>query len=169
MHGKVLIIAATVLGLLLLGGIAYASIPDSDGVIHGCYKTSNPGKGAVVVIDTDAGATCASGFTSLNWNQTGPQGPQGIPGISGLHVVGGLVGTIDGTGNLPETLVACHGSETAISSGFFYGPNGPPPAGWRFSQNHPFGGSIGTTWVFAGQGGNPGDQVMLLVTCGNTN
>jgi hypothetical protein len=63
--------------LLLVGGIAYASIPDANGVIHGCRKNSG---GALRVIDTDAGQTCAGNETALSWNQTGPQGPPGPAG-----------------------------------------------------------------------------------------
>src|SRR5258708_23745370 len=79
-----LIIAVAAAPLLALAGlgIAWASIPDSNGVIHGCYKTSSPGQGALVVIDS-ATQTCPSGTTPLNWNQTGPQGPAGPAGPSG--------------------------------------------------------------------------------------
>ena len=56
-----------VLGALLLvalgAGVAYASIPGGDGVIHACYKTSNPAQGALMVIDS--AATCPNGFTAL--------------------------------------------------------------------------------------------------------
>ena len=68
---------------LAAGGIAYASIPDASGVIHGCYKTN---QGTLRVIDTDQGQTCANSESLLNWNQKGPigaqgsQGPQGDPG-----------------------------------------------------------------------------------------
>lgn len=53
--------------LLVLGGVASASIPSADGTIHGCYKTSNPAKGAVIVIDTEAGGVCPSGYAVLDW------------------------------------------------------------------------------------------------------
>jgi hypothetical protein len=65
--------------LLLLGGIAYASIPGPDGVIHGCYKNSTG-----MLITIDSAASCPTGYTALNWNQTGPQGPAGLAGV---HVV----------------------------------------------------------------------------------
>jgi hypothetical protein len=67
-RGRVAVLAAVPL-LLTAGGIAYATIPDASGVIHGCYKNSN---GALRVIDTDAGATCNGSETPLTWNQTGP-------------------------------------------------------------------------------------------------
>ena len=54
-------------------GVAYASIPDSSGVIHGCYKKT---RGMLRVIDS-ATTTCGNDETALTWNQTGPQGPTG--------------------------------------------------------------------------------------------
>ncbi len=80
--GLVAVLAALV-GLALGAlGVAAASIPDSSGVIHGCYK---PADGKLRVIDTDAGQACATGETGLAWNQTGPQGPPGSD--AGLPVV----------------------------------------------------------------------------------
>jgi hypothetical protein len=75
-------------------GIAYASIPGPDGVIHGCYKNSNPAQGALITVDS--AASCPSGYTALNWNQTGLQGPAGpsTAGSSGLDI-----GTYTGGGS----------------------------------------------------------------------
>ena len=67
----------------LVGGIAYASIPDSSGVIHGCYKKSSPNQGTLRVVDSEKGQTCSSSENSVNWNQTGPQGQQGLQGQQG--------------------------------------------------------------------------------------
>jgi len=53
---------AVVLGLAA-GGIAYASIPDGSGVIHGCFTKS----GALRVIDTEASQACNSRETALDW------------------------------------------------------------------------------------------------------
>ncbi len=64
--------ALAVVGLAL-GGIAYASIPDGDNVIHGCYGNSN---GQLRVID-DAQSTCKNNETPLSWNAQGPPGPSG--------------------------------------------------------------------------------------------
>jgi hypothetical protein len=70
------------LGLLLAtaGGIAYATIPGGDGVIHGCY--TNRG-GVLTVIDPSAGQQCSALQTPISWNQTGPTGPQGPTGPTG--------------------------------------------------------------------------------------
>jgi hypothetical protein len=65
---------------LAAGGIAYASIPDGNGVIHGCYKTVG---GALRVIDTGAGGVCNASEKPLNWNQNGPKGATGPTGRTG--------------------------------------------------------------------------------------
>jgi hypothetical protein len=73
--------AAAAAVLAVSGGVtAYASIPDSGGVIHGCY---NKGDGSLSVIDTSVVSTCPKGETGLNWSQTGPKGPPGPPGPPG--------------------------------------------------------------------------------------
>lgn len=85
----------TTVGLLLLGGVASASIPDPGGVIHGCYTTSGSPTGKLRVIDTATSAKCASSERALSWNQTGPAGPagpQGVPGATGPAGTQGLPG-----------------------------------------------------------------------------
>jgi len=56
-----------------------AAIPDSNGVIHGCYNATN---GSQRIIDM-AVASCKPGETAIQWNQTGPQGPRGAQGAQG--------------------------------------------------------------------------------------
>ncbi len=80
---KKVVTASIIAIFVLLGTIAYASIPGSDGVIHGCYKTSNPGQGVLITVDSET--NCPSGYAALNWNQTGPQGPSGISGYEVVH------------------------------------------------------------------------------------
>ncbi len=55
---------------LAAGSIAYATIPDANGVIHGCYMKNT---GMLRVIDTDAGENCGVGENPLSWKQTGSQ------------------------------------------------------------------------------------------------
>ena len=83
---KLALPAAVVLGAGT--AVAIAAIPSSsDGVIHGCYRTTTTAAGQTVgdlrVIDADAAQTCAAGEATLTWNQTGPAGPQGDPGPPG--------------------------------------------------------------------------------------
>jgi hypothetical protein len=67
------LLAVGVLAGALIGGVAWASIPDGKGVIHGCYATASPH--TLRVIDTAVTASCPSGTTALNWNKQGPPGP----------------------------------------------------------------------------------------------
>lgn len=78
--------------ILLLGGIALASIPDSSGVIHGCVKNGTTGQREVRVIDTAFTTTCSSGWTEVTWNQTGPAGPTGATGPQGPAGPAGATG-----------------------------------------------------------------------------
>jgi hypothetical protein len=64
-------IALTALAVAL-GGVAYATIPDSNGTIHGCYQ-KNDGRLRVV---NDGGA-CRQSEQALDWNQQGRPGPPG--------------------------------------------------------------------------------------------
>ena len=69
-------------GSALVGGVAWATIPDSGGVIHTCYSQST---GTWRPIDYPT-ARCKSGETQLDFNQRGVQGnpgPQGPPGPKG--------------------------------------------------------------------------------------
>ena len=85
---------ALVVVLALVGaGIAYAAIPDSSGVIHGCYSTKN---GALRVIDSSA--KCANGEVALNWNQQGPKGDTGATGPQGAVGPQGPAGPKGDTG-----------------------------------------------------------------------
>jgi hypothetical protein len=77
--GVVAVAAASV--LLVAGGVAYATIPDSNSVIHSCYATKG---GGLRVIDTGAGESCNPKESPLDWNAQGPKGDQGPAGISGL-------------------------------------------------------------------------------------
>lgn len=79
---RLVITAAVAVAIVISGtAIAYASIPDSSGVIHGCYTVKG---GALRVIDTAKGQTCTTGQHSLQWNQTGPKGAAGPPGPAGV-------------------------------------------------------------------------------------
>ena len=47
--GRLAVLAAAV-ALVATAGVAYAAIPDSGGIVHGCYATRD---GSVRVIDAD--------------------------------------------------------------------------------------------------------------------
>lgn len=104
--------------VLVAGGIAYATIPDSGGAIHGCYEK---GWGTLRVIDTGKSQTCSSKFeTPLSWSQTGPQGIQGQQGIQGPKGPTGPTGpsdvwTIDGYG-APDIGVGAAPNEETLAT-----------------------------------------------------
>ena len=63
-------------------GVAWAAIPDGNGVITACVHKST---GQVRVIDTGGSQpeSCKSQETEISWNQGGPTGPVGPPGPTG--------------------------------------------------------------------------------------
>ena len=64
-------IVASIALFVGVGGVAFAAIPDSEGVIHACYQNET-GNLRVVESDTD----CRPFETVLDWNQEGPVGPE---------------------------------------------------------------------------------------------
>ena len=85
-----LVLAAAAFGVV---SAVQAAIPDTQGVIHGCYQNDN---GSLRVIDPSSSkkdlASCKNNESSLNWSQTGPQGPAGPPGPGEKMVVGKVTG-----------------------------------------------------------------------------
>src|SRR5437899_2635339 len=79
-HFRLPVLPAAVGALVLAGVVAYALIPSANGVVHGCYNTTN---GQLRVIDPDAGQTCRQAEAALDWNQAGPAGPSGPQGPQG--------------------------------------------------------------------------------------
>lgn len=116
--------------LALAGGIAYAAIPDSGGVIHGCYRTDNDDqKGQLRVVDDPA--SCKTNETQLAWNQ---QGPAGTPGPKGDKGDTGETGPQGPPGPGAQTFEAtvAQGADTlaSLSNGVtIYGACTPPPNG----------------------------------------
>lgn len=126
--------ATAVLGLAA-AGISYAAIPDSTGLIHGCYSTTS---GALRVIDPAKTKACPTGTTGLNWNQkglqgpagpkgpAGPQGPQGPAGPQGPQgPAGATAGVSVTTGssvplNQPMTLTPVMFTPAVSTSGSYY-------------------------------------------------
>jgi len=68
----------------IAGGIAFAAIPDSSGLIHGCYNPNgaNARNGTPLNIVNSDTSSCRSNQLEISWNQTGPPGPAGDDGVS---------------------------------------------------------------------------------------
>jgi hypothetical protein len=102
---KLFIILGVIAVLLGIGAaVAVASIPASGGTINGCYK-NNTGDLRVV----DSAASCPSGYTSLNWNQTGASGFQMVQtSVENVPISAG--GTVTRSITCPSGYVATGGS-----------------------------------------------------------
>jgi hypothetical protein len=71
--------------LLVCGGVAYATIPDSGGMINGCYIKAN---GALRLIDTEAGQACTRAEIPIAWTKSAPTltCPEGTTAITGVCI-----------------------------------------------------------------------------------
>src|SRR4051794_9350139 len=81
--GRVGLISAAVFAVA--AGIAYAAIPDANGVYTACKLNAT---GTIRLIDPSVGSTsllghCTSLETPISWNQGGPTGPKGPVGDKG--------------------------------------------------------------------------------------
>ena len=66
-----------VVAAALVGGIAYAAIPDAGGTYHACMFNSN---GTIRIIDPDVQRCNAAHETEITF---GLRGAQGLPGAAG--------------------------------------------------------------------------------------
>jgi hypothetical protein len=172
MNKRIGLMAAGLAGALVLaGGAAFgavSSIPDSAGVIHGCYDSG----GNVKVIDTSVTTTCPKGYSALNWNQTGPAGQQGPKGISGSSIVtsqgapSGSCTTGDTDIDLADGEVyTCTASAWTDIRSSVKGPPGPPGASSLDAMNgSPCNDGAGTLQVTYTPQGDGTDSVSIV--CG---
>jgi hypothetical protein len=107
---------------LIASGIAYASIPDANGVVHTCYSQA---QGTWRPIDYPT-QKCRSNETMLDLNQTGPQGPIGPKGGTGPAGPAGPAGSQGAPGPKGDSGPA--GPAGPASGGHLYvNANGGPP------------------------------------------
>lgn len=107
---KLIVGASVVAAALVAGGVAFAAIPDSTGVIHSCYNNYS---GDVRIIDSSTGS-CYGDETALNWNQSAPA----------VYTETALINAGSGP---DHTTVSCNTGDTAISGGA--APYGGNPVG----------------------------------------
>jgi Collagen triple helix repeat (20 copies) len=89
-------VLALTLGVVVGGaGIAYASVPDPTGQIHGCVNRLT---GTLRIIDTSTGASCTVLERALTFSQQGPTGPAGPTGLTGAQGPAGTDGAPGATG-----------------------------------------------------------------------
>jgi len=159
------LLAAGVTALSVLSGaavLAWAGIPDGEGVIHACYVKSS---GVVRVVNDPA--SCRSGESPIEWNV---QGPAGEPG-AGLH---GFA-TSFGPAAVPTANVST--PPLAILSGLPDGPsfgtvtvnvqNGSGQAVAMICALGEFGGAY--SFQVPGNPGGPGSYQALVSFTGGSN
>ena len=119
------LLLALILGAAVFGVVSavQAAIPDSNGVINGCYQKN---VGNLRVIDPSAGDSCRPSEIAISWSQTGPQGPPGATGPAGPVGPAGPKGDTGATGATgPAGPVGPAGPKGDTGA---TGPQGPPGA-----------------------------------------
>src|SRR5262245_44092591 len=79
--GRTVLASAVAVGVVGVASIAYGAVPSSDGTITACVDS----KGAVKVIDAEAGQVCGPSRETLTWNQEGPAGPAGLADLETVY------------------------------------------------------------------------------------
>lgn len=111
------LVVGVVIGVALAAaaGIAYASIPDSSGVIHACWQNVTSANKPVKLLNTSQKTTCPSGWSALSWNQTGAQGPPGGLAASDVSYIWSPAGYVQAPG---ISYAYCPSGSTAVGGGF---------------------------------------------------
>jgi hypothetical protein len=122
------IAVAAIGGLALGSGLAWATIPDSNGVVHGCYK--NVG-GALRVIDPGGGGSCHAGETAFDW--------AGVPDV----VIRSNTQNVD-PAEASTFSVLCHSGEHATGGGYRLFP------GFQVAETLPLMTAQGSIPIFSG-------------------
>jgi hypothetical protein len=152
------LLVGAVVGAVLAGGAALAAIPDSSGVINGCYQKN---VGNLRVIDSSAGDSCRPSEIAIRWSQTGPQGPPGPQGPTGPQ---GPKGDTGATGL--QGPVGPQGPKGDTGATGAQGPIGPKGDTGATGPQGPIGpqGPKGDTGP-AGPAGPPGQIGLANQTC----
>ncbi len=112
MSARARFVALTAVALgLVAGGVAYATIPGSNGVIQGCYDSG----GNVKVVQA---LPCPKGFTPLQWNQQGVPGTNGAPGPTGPTGAASTVAGPSGPTGPTSTVAGSTGATGPAGPGF---------------------------------------------------
>ena len=160
---RVAVLSVVLLGLA--GGIAYATIPDSNHVYTACMLKAT---GTVRLIDTslpnhDLRSHCTPWEEQISWNQQGQQGNAGLQGPKGDTGPQGPKGDTGAQG--PQGIQGPQGDTGAAGAQGPKGDTGPMgPSGLAVGQKLIAGGTYGQTADPANE--QPGDTVPTYVSTG---
>jgi hypothetical protein len=150
---RVLVAALVVAAAVTVGGIAYASVPDSAGVIHGCYGANAATKtngSQLNIVDGDV-AACGKGQTSITWNRTGPPGQDGVSVTSTALAAGDANCPTGGTSFAAAsgTTYACNGAKGEKGDQGDPGPAGAAAVYTNYGTTDPVSIGEGLTQTIA--------------------
>jgi hypothetical protein len=128
---------------LVFGGVAYATIPDSSGVIHGCYSNVTNGTLRYLRVIDSPTQVCRSDETAINWNQAGTPGATGATGATGAIGAAGASGT-NGVSGYERVAVqqSCTPAQNQNCVARIACPVGKEVLGGGFSVNAPDGSQL---------------------------
>lgn len=115
---------ATAVVIALTGSVFAIAVPDSDGAINACFKTSDGSLRLLV-----SGSQCKKGEQPISWNQQGPTGDPGHLSLAGqVCPAGGTLTGFDDEGGLicDAPAISCPTNTTSTS---FVNAGGTPVAG----------------------------------------
>jgi hypothetical protein len=98
-----LAVMIAVAAAVVVGGVSYASVPDSNGVVHGCYKAQGASY-PLSVINSSTHPNCPTGYKALKWDAS----PPGIGVGTGAATAGAASGSGCTLGEV--SLFAQHGA-----------------------------------------------------------
>jgi hypothetical protein len=130
-------VMAFVAMVLAAGGFAFAAIPDSKGVIHGCYQKK---KGTLRVVSSESKCK-KKREKAISWNQkgaTGGPGIQGAQGVAGKNAATSItirtfLANFAGNGTLGEAGATCNAGEKLIGGGGGWVDNANPATSYQLS------------------------------------
>ena len=134
-----LAVALVVAVAVAAGGIAYASVPDSGGAIHGCYSANAATKtngSQLNIVDSDV-AGCGRGQTAITWSETGPPGQNGVS-VTSTALAAGDVNCPTGGSSFAAangTTYACNGAKGDKGDRGEAGPAGSSPVYTNYNEN----------------------------------
>ncbi len=130
------IITLAAVACFVTAGVAYASVPSSDGIIHGCYGNASAPqqeRGNLRVRINYPQEPCQFNYTPLDWNvqgvqgPPGPQGPKGATGPAGPKGDRGPTGPA-GTDETPVPVYLCPEPGLNATTNFVRWMRAPCPA-----------------------------------------
>lgn len=132
--GQIALAGATAVGVAGIASVAYGNVPASDGTITACVDN----KGAVKVIDAEAGQVCGPSRQTLTWNQEGPAGPAGLADLETVYAESAL----DSLGDKTVFALCPAGKQALGGGGGVYGEQTGEGQviidGVALVQDHPF-------------------------------